>query len=99
MKAPRALVFNADDAPAGFVLPSPPEGSSWQVLFDTAGTMVAGAAPFVIPPAVRGRLLSKSVQKSLIPKYGPTVANRLQAALLENSPVGLTALGLQALGE
>lgn len=63
------------------------------------GALVAGAAPFVVPPVVRGRLLSKSVQKRLVPKYGPTVANRLQAALLENSPVGLTALGLQAFGE
>ena len=39
------VVFNADDAPAAFVLPAPPEGSSWQVLFDTAGAIAAEAAP------------------------------------------------------
>lgn len=74
-------------------------GGSGMAVGGPIGALVAGAAPFVVPPVVRGRLLSKSVQKGLIPSYGPTVANRLQAALLENSPVGLTALGLQALGE
>ena len=30
------VVFNADEAPMSMVLPAPPEGSAWVVVFDTA---------------------------------------------------------------
>jgi glycogen operon protein len=62
------VVFNADDAPAGFVLPAPPEGSSWQVLFDTAGTMVAGAAPRL----GQGQVLHAGGRSTVLLESAPT---------------------------
>ena len=31
------VVFNADDAPTEMILPPPPEGSTWRLVFDTGG--------------------------------------------------------------
>jgi glycogen operon protein len=62
------VVFNADDAPTGFVLPAPPEGSSWQVLFDTAGTMVAGAAPRL----GQGQVLHAGGRSTVLLESAPT---------------------------
>lgn len=63
------------------------------------GAAVGALTQLVAPPLMRKSLLSNRVQKGLVPSYGPTLSNKLTSALLQNSPVGLTALGLESLGQ
>ncbi len=40
------VVFNADDVPADLVLPSPPDGANWRLVFDTGGGLRAAGSEF-----------------------------------------------------
>ncbi len=57
------------------------------------GAAVMGAAPFVVPPAVRSSLLGASSQNALRDIYRLGLPERTASRLLKYSPVGFTVLG------
>jgi len=47
------VVFNADDVPADLVLPSPPDGAAWRLVFDTGNASRAAGSGFATGQALR----------------------------------------------
>jgi len=74
-------------------------GSAGGVMGGLPGAIAGSAAPFIVPPAMRSRLLSDAVQQQLLNRYGPSIFERGGNALAQNLPMGLTVGGLEAMGQ
>ncbi len=61
------------------------------------GGVLGAAGPLLAPPLIRSQMLSKSAQNQLRRMYELGIPTRVANRLLENSAVGGTVLGLEAL--